>query len=201
MRVTMRAINFFLFLPIICAVPALAQDAASTASQPPAELALEYTYLHSNLPPGGCGCFAINGGSAQFAWPIRNSGFSYAADVTIATQPDASATGDSLTLSTFTAGTRYRPSHLQGTWRPFGEILAGGSHASGTLASGANPAAGNASFAFAMMTGGGLDLRINSHFSVRLVQADYLLTTFDNGSNNHQNNLRLSTGVVLRFGR
>jgi hypothetical protein len=26
-----------------------------------------------------------------------------------------------------------------------------------------------------------------------------LLTTFDNGGNNHQNNLRINTGVVIRF--
>ena len=46
---------------------------------------------------------------------------------------------------------------------------------------------------------GGLDLRVNPRFSIRLVEADYLLTTFDNGSNNHQNNLRVSAGVVIHF--
>jgi hypothetical protein len=35
---------------------------------------------------------------------------------------------------------------------------------------------------------------------VRLAEADYLLTTFDNGTNNHQNNLRVNAGVVVRFG-
>jgi hypothetical protein len=35
---------------------------------------------------------------------------------------------------------------------------------------------------------------------VRLIDADYLLTTFDNGSNNHQNNLRISAGVVVHIG-
>ena len=30
--------------------------------------------------------------------------------------------------------------------------------------------------------------------------ADYLLTTVDNGTNNHQNNLRISAGVVVNFG-
>ena len=36
-------------------------------------------------------------------------------------------------------------------------------------------------------------------FSARLAEADYLLTTFDNGTNNHQNNLRISAGVVIHF--
>jgi hypothetical protein len=46
-----------------------------------------------------------------------------------------------------------------------------------------------------------VDRRINEHWSLRIVEADYLLTTFDNGTNDHQNNLRLSTGAVYRFGK
>jgi hypothetical protein len=34
---------------------------------------------------------------------------------------------------------------------------------------------------------------------MRLVEADYLVTTFDNGANNHQNNLRIGAGLVMRF--
>ena len=37
-------------------------------------------------------------------------------------------------------------------------------------------------------------------FALRLVEADYFVTTFANGVNDHQNNLRLSFGVVARFG-
>ena len=44
-----------------------------------------------------------------------------------------------------------------------------------------------------------IDLRASRRFAVRLIEADYLLTTFDNGTNNHQNNLRVSAGVVLHF--
>lgn len=43
------------------------------------------------------------------------------------------------------------------------------------------------------------DLVLDHRFSVRLIQAGYLLTTFDNGLNNHQNNIRISAGVVLHF--
>jgi hypothetical protein len=32
-----------------------------------------------------------------------------------------------------------------------------------------------------------------------MIEADYLVTTIDNGANNHQNILRISSGVVLRF--
>jgi len=34
---------------------------------------------------------------------------------------------------------------------------------------------------------------------VRLAEVDYLLTTVHNNTNNHQNDLRISAGVVVRF--
>ena len=55
--------------------------------------------------------------------------------------------------------------------------------------------------AFAANLGGGLDLRLNHRFSIRLIEADYLLTTFNNQSNNRQNNARISAGAVIRFGK
>lgn len=71
------------------------------------DLALGYGYLHSNAPPGGCGCFNMNGGNATFAWPIGSGQFALAGDVTIAHAGTVSTSGDSLTLSTFTGGGRY----------------------------------------------------------------------------------------------
>src|ERR1039458_3576736 len=78
--------------------------------------------------------------------------------------------------------------------QPFGQVLAGLAHSSGTLVQGQNSTTANAGAAFAANLGGGLDLRVNQRFSVRLVEADYLVTTFDNGVNDHQNNLRLKIG-------
>jgi hypothetical protein len=81
--------------------------------------------------------------------------------------------------------------------------LTGLAHSSGTLVQTPNPGASNAGAAFAGNFGGGLDLRASPRFSVRLIEADYLVTTFvttfDNGVNNHQNNLRIGAGVVVRF--
>jgi peptidoglycan-associated lipoprotein len=74
-------------------------------------------------------------------------------------------------------------------------------HSCESLVEEANSATSNAGAAFAASLGGGLDLRASRRFSFRLIEADYLLTTFDNGTNDHQNNLRISTGVVLRFGK
>jgi peptidoglycan-associated lipoprotein len=77
--------------------------------------------------------------------------------------------------------------------------LAGIAHASGTGAQAPNPAAGNAGASLALTAGGGLELPVSPQFTVRLFEADYLLTTFDNGSNNKQNNLRFSFGAAFHF--
>ncbi len=59
---------------------------------------------------------------------------------------------------------------------------------------------------FAMTVGGGFDLRLSRRISLRPIQADYLLTHFNefetfqfNTGNSWQNNVRLSTGVVFHF--
>jgi outer membrane immunogenic protein len=202
----LRIETTFALLLIVAAVsarPALAQNPGqphAAGNQPPrAELAFDYSYLHSNAPPGGCGCFNLNGGSATFAWPIGAGSFDLVGDVTVAYAGTVSTSGDNLTLSTFTVGGRYLPRLGHSSLQPFGQVLIGLAHSSGSLVQGPNPVTANAGAAFASSFGGGLDLRATPRFSFRLVEADYLLTTFDNGSNNHQNNLRISTGVVIHF--
>jgi opacity protein-like surface antigen len=54
---------------------------------------------------------------------------------------------------------------------------------------------------FAMAAGGGIDLKVSKHISVRPVQAEYFMTTFPNGLDDRQNNFRYSAGIVFRFGR
>jgi hypothetical protein len=74
-----------------------------------------------------------------------------------------------------------------GKLRPFGEALFGAGHVN------ANTGGSDTSFATAL--GGGLDYRL-----VRLIawrfQGDYVQTRF---FGTHQNNLRISTGIVIRF--
>jgi outer membrane immunogenic protein len=182
----------------MCSASACAQAAPTTESAARPEIAIDYTYLHSNAPQGSCGCFNMNGGNGTFAWPLGSGKFALAGDVTIAHAGTVSTSGDNLTLSTFTAGVRYLPMKSR-SFQPFGQVLVGLAHSSGTLVQGANPGAANAGAAFAGNFGGGLDLRLNPRFSIRLAEVDYLLTTFDNGTNNHQNNLRISAGLVIRF--
>lgn len=56
-------------------------------------------------------------------------------------------------------------------------------------------------FEFATRMGGGIDVPLNSHFAVRVVQVDYYLTTFANSTNNHQNNFLVGAGIVYHWSR
>jgi opacity protein-like surface antigen len=53
---------------------------------------------------------------------------------------------------------------------------------------------------FGLAAGGGVDIRVSSHFAIRPAQAEYLLTKLPDGLNNRQNNFRFSSGVVFLFG-
>jgi len=199
MRIRIKA-EFVLLLAMM-AVSGSAAIAQQTTDKPKprAELALSYDYLRSNAPPGGCTCFGLNGGSATFAWRVRPGGFAAVADVSVSHASNISSNGYDLTLGTYTAGARYTPKVGNFPLQPFGQLLVGVAHASGSLVEGRTPAVSDANAAFATNIGGGLDLHAGRHFSFRVLEADYVLTTFANGSNDHQNNLRLNAGLVLHF--
>jgi hypothetical protein len=50
----------------------------------------------------------------------------------------------------------------------------------------------------AVALGGGVDFQLTDRFSIRAVQADYLITQ---AFNTTQHNLRFSTGLIVRFGK
>jgi hypothetical protein len=52
-------------------------------------------------------------------------------------------------------------------------------------------------FRIGLIAGGGVDLKVSRRVSLRLFQADYLMSRF---SSARQDNIRLSAGIVLRFG-
>ena len=78
---------------------------------------------------------------------------------------------------------------------PFGEALFGGSRADTTVTgTGGYTTSQNT---FSMKLGGGLDLHPSRRWDIRLFDVDYYRTSF--GTNVHQNNYWISTGVVLRL--
>jgi opacity protein-like surface antigen len=50
---------------------------------------------------------------------------------------------------------------------------------------------------FAMQVGGGLDIGLRKGIGLRIVQADWMSLHFSGNTNN--NNVRISTGIVLKF--
>jgi outer membrane immunogenic protein len=164
---------------------------------PRMDVGLDYNYVRSNVPAGGCGCFGLNGGSGWLSFNFTHS-LALVGEIAGQRASNISSTGADLSLTSYLAGPRY-------TWTrahrvaPFAQALVGGAHASGALAPGSSGLPGSSN-AFAMTAGGGLDIGLTRRIALRAFEADYYLTRFDNGVNDHQNNLRIAVGVVVRLG-
>jgi hypothetical protein len=78
------------------------------------------------------------------------------------------------------------------TITPFAHFLAGGFHSSASLGGLSGSGGG-----FAMMFGGGVDVKATRRIAVRAVQFDWLSLHANGASDN--NNMRLSTGILFRY--
>jgi hypothetical protein len=159
------------------ALPARAQD-----ETPKAELYGGYDYLQVNDRGTG---YNFNGGTGQFAY--NASGW-----LGIVGDLGGYYTGNGFHAGLFTYlfGPRIN-FRGHGKWTPFAQVLVGGGRS-------IDSAPLNA---LAMTAGGGVEVRISEHFSIRPVQAEYCLTKFADGVTNRQNNFRYSAGIVFRFGK
>lgn len=163
----------------------------------PSEVGLSYTYVHTNAPPAGCGCFSMHGASGSTAFDLSHN-FALVGEVAFQHASNILGSSKGLTLFSYAAGPRYTwytPRHIV----PFGQALIGGAHASGSFSPEASGLSGSNSFV--MVLGAGIDVPLNQRFSLRAFQADYYLTHFSNGVNDHQNNLRLGAGLAFLLGK
>jgi outer membrane protein OmpA-like peptidoglycan-associated protein len=79
---------------------------------------------------------------------------------------------------------------------PFAQVLFGADH--GNMGMLQTPAS---HMAFAMTAGGGLDIAVSRHVSWRIVNTEYMFSHFDiPGGSTHQNNIRISTGLLFNWG-
>jgi peptidoglycan-associated lipoprotein len=197
----MRKLLFVKTLPISLLLVGFAAVAALSAraqSGGLVDVGVEYNYVRTNAPAGGCGCFALNGGSGWVAFNLSHS-VGIVGEIAGQHASNIFGGGADLTLTSYLAGPRYTWAHAR-HFSPFAQVLLGGVHASGGLAPGSSGLPGSAN-AFAMTAGGGLDISLTRRIALRAFEADYYLTRFNNGLNDHQNNLRIAVGVIVRFGR
>jgi len=100
-----------------------------------------------------------------------------------------------LTLQNYVlAGPRFYLGNTESRFDPFVHALFGYAHYDAHFASSAGNAASGGGYAMAL--GGGADIKLIRHLSYRLFQTDYFLSRFNK---NTQNNLRVSTGLVVHF--
>jgi outer membrane immunogenic protein len=191
----MRSILLATALLFVGASAAMAQESYS------GDAAVTYHWVRTNAGPGQCGCFSLNGAGISGSWNVHGP-WSAVVDVSSEFTTNASSTGNSLTLTSFMAGGRFQ---LPQPWlrrirrhkpQPFAQILVGAAHAGGGEAG-----VGDASFGFAARVGGGIDVPLGSRFSIRAIQIDYFPTTFANATNDHQNNLMVTAGLVFHWSR
>jgi hypothetical protein len=195
----------------------LAALAAAADDMPKMETFLGYTYVRANsadnLPP-----LSAYGGGGQFAYNF-NRRLGAVADIGAARDGDIGGAAIDNTILSFLFGPRV--SLRLPRLRPYFQVLWGGAHLAASsqiqaVAAGAAPAITGivpgqpmiarlvtSQTAFAMIAGGGLDIRLNKHVSLRPIAVDYYLTRFRNlraENDNSQNNFRYTTGFNFTFG-
>jgi outer membrane protein OmpA-like peptidoglycan-associated protein len=177
-----------------------ADTSAPAQLVPKYELAGMYNYLNTR-PGDPFTHFNSSGGSGSFTYNASKwlgltaelGGLHYERDVFPLTGSSKSVSGG---LTTYLFGPRLNLRKFD-HFVPFGEFLLGGAHAGQQLTGTQNQSA------FALATGGGVDVVITKYLSWRFAQLDYLMTNFSGtgvGGNGRQDSFRVGSGLVLRFG-
>jgi hypothetical protein len=183
------------------ATPFPGPQAATQDTRTPGQLVPRYEinagYSYINFDPGsGFNNFNNHGGTGGFTFNANRflgltaevGGYNFSREVN----------GNKLDggLTTYLFGPRLNLRKFD-HFVPFGEFLFGGARGGGPITGGANQST------FALAAGGGVDVVLTKFLAWRFAQIDYLMTNFSGPNLNpsaRQNNLRLGTGVVLRFG-
>jgi outer membrane immunogenic protein len=184
---------------VISAVVVRAQTPAATApfGLDPGQIAVmevgvDYAYFHANAPPGKCGCFSLEGLGGGFAINAEH-GFSAVLDLSTANANGINGTTQNIRILNFLGGPRYS-FRSRSKFTPYGQVLIGASQEFSTVAFATNQTA------FAVSGGAGVNHALGRYFGWKIVEASYLYSQLPNGSNDHQNDLRISTGLFFRMG-
>jgi hypothetical protein len=207
----------------VSAVTLLLGAIAVAQDVPRGEVFLGYTYTRMNSATD-VPAFSANGAGGQF---VLNFGKWFGLVSDLGSVHNGNIGGNHLdtTLTNFLFGPRISIRNHSRV-KPYFNVLFGGVHGStsvptplppGTIVPpvGVNPTtvtnlsnaiavrASADQTAFAMATGGGIDIRISRVVSFRPIGLDYFLTRLQNlrsANDNNQNNLRYTTGINFTFG-
>jgi hypothetical protein len=178
--------------------------------------------------------FNANGGSGQFVYNFKD-GLGVALDLGAVTKGELNQTAIDTTVFNFVAGPRYTFRHHvfhESRFQPFVQALFGGAYSTasthvdilgstivnplppGLVVNPNLPISARlvgSHTGFAMLAGGGLDIKLKRHISLRPVGADYYLTRMPNfltqslpgvpHNHHNSNNFRYTAGVNFLFGR
>ena len=180
--------------------------AATEDTRPPGRLVPRYEiagmFDYINFSPGDpFANFNILGGSASFTYNASRwlgltaevAGYNFSRNLFPLTGSDSPVTAG---MISYLFGPRLNLRKFD-HFVPFVEFLAGGTHG------GVELAGVNNQHAFAIATGGGVDVVLTKNIAWRFAQFDYLMTTHSGpalGPSGRQNSFRAATGLVLRFG-
>lgn len=202
-------------------VALLSSCVASATDWSTMEAYLGYNFVRFNPNSGYVPSFNSNGGSGQFVYNF-SKWFGGVVDIGAVNKGTLNHADFDTTVMDFVAGPRFTL-HNHSRFTPFAEVLFGGAYATtstpisvpgqaATLPIGVLPnpnlpfqarlTASNTDFA--MLAGGGLDIRVSKSIAFRPFEADYYLTRVSSlftGNTSNRNNFRYSAGVNFMFGK
>ena len=134
----------------------------------------------------------MNGGGGNLVINMPR-GLSLVADLQATHANNINGSTQSITVLDYLFGPRY--SYRTGSrFTPYVQVLLGGSEEFSNYGPLAN---GNA---FAVSGGGGVSRVMRPHFAWNIVEVDYVYSQLPNAVNDHQNDLRVTTGLTFRIG-
>jgi hypothetical protein len=160
------------------------------------DFGITYAAGHANYVPGTN--FWMQGGSIELVGHLAY-GFAAVADITGLHAAASSASTVPVNIVTDTFGPRYTVLAHRGSHHPvflFGQALIGEAHGFGGVYPGPNGSTSNA-LSFALQLGGGADIALSPHLTLRAAQLGWLRTELPNANANVQNDLRVGAGIVL----
>jgi opacity protein-like surface antigen len=205
---------------LICAVLLSASVAAAT-DWPQMETFLGYNFVRFNPNSGYAPSFNANGGSGQFVYNL-SPWIGGVFDMGAVTKGTLNQTSVDTTVMDFVAGPRIT-FHNHSRFLPYVQALFGGAYSTTSTAFSALPGAGAifppgiivnpneaitarltaSNTGFAMLVGGGLDIKVSKHMAFRPFEASYYLTRIPSlltGNTSNRNNFRYAAGVNFLFG-